>query len=49
MIIDFRSEFYMKNLGTSDAVTNMYGTGTNVDQLLSGTAELTKGDPARKP
>ena len=31
---------YMKNLGTSDAVTNMYGTGTNVDQLLSGTAEL---------
>lgn len=36
---------YMKNLGTSDAVTNMYGTGTNVDQLLSGTAELTYNVP----
>ena len=35
----------MKNLGTSDAVTNMYGTGTNVDQLLSGTAELTYNVP----
>lgn len=36
---------YMKNFGTSDAVTNMYGTGTNVDQLLSGTAELTYNVP----
>lgn len=34
-----------ENLGTSDAVTNMYGTGTNVDQLLSGTAELTYNVP----
>ena len=36
---------YMNNLGRSDAVTNMYGTGTNVDQLLSGTAELTYNVP----
>lgn len=32
---------YMKNLGTNDAVTNMYGTGTDIDQLISGTAEIT--------
>ena len=36
---------YMKNLGTSDAVTKMYGTGTNIDQLISGTAELTYNVP----
>lgn len=36
---------YMKNLGTSDAVTKMYGTGTNVDQLTSASAELTYNVP----
>lgn len=36
---------YMKNLGTDDAVTKMYGTGTNVDQLMSGTLELTYNLP----
>ena len=36
---------YMKNLGTSDAVTKMYGTGTNVDQLVSASAELTYNVP----
>lgn len=36
---------YMKNLGTSDAVSKMYGTGTNVDQLMSGTLELTYNLP----
>ena len=36
---------YMKNLGTTDAVSKMYGTGTNVDQLLSGTAEVTYNLP----
>ena len=36
---------YMKNLGTSDEVTKMYGTGTNVDQLISASAELTYNVP----
>ena len=36
---------YMKNLGTDDAVSKMYGTGTNVDQLLSGSVELTYNLP----
>lgn len=36
---------YMKNLGTSNAITTMYGTGTNVDQLMSGSAELTYNVP----
>ncbi len=36
---------YMKNLGTAYAVSKMYGTGTNVDQLLSGTAEVTYNLP----
>lgn len=36
---------YMKNLGTTDAVSKMYGTGTDVDQLLSGSAEITYNLP----
>ena len=36
---------YMKNLGTTDAVSKMYGTGTNVDELLSGSVELTYNLP----
>ena len=36
---------YMKNLGTDDAVSKMYGTGTNVDQLISGSAEITYNIP----
>ena len=36
---------YMKNLGTSDEVSKMYGTGTNVDQLVSASAELTYNVP----
>lgn len=36
---------YMKNLGTNDGITKMYGTGTNVDQLVSGSAELTYNVP----
>ncbi|MBQ7941991.1 MAG: hypothetical protein IJ328_06260 [Muribaculaceae bacterium] len=36
---------YMKNLGTGDAVTKMYGTGTNVDRIASGTLELTYNLP----
>ena len=36
---------YMKNLGTNDEVTKMYGTGTNVDQLISASAELTYNVP----
>lgn len=36
---------YMKNLGTSDAVSAMYGTGTNVDQIASGSLELTYNVP----
>lgn len=36
---------YMKNLGTADAVTKMYGTGTDVDQLVSGSAEITYNLP----
>lgn len=36
---------YMKNLGTGDAVTKMYGTGTNVDRLASGTLKLTYNLP----
>ena len=29
---------YLKNLGTSDEISKMYGTGTNVDQLVSTSA-----------
>lgn len=36
---------YMKNLGTSDEVSTMYGTGTNVDQIVNATAELTYNVP----
>lgn len=36
---------YMKNLGTSDDVTKMYGTGTDVDQLVNATGELTYNVP----
>lgn len=36
---------YMKNLGTSEPISKMYGTGTNVDQLMSGTLELTYNLP----
>ena len=36
---------YMKNLGTDHAVTEMYGTGTDVDQLISGSAEVTYNIP----
>ncbi len=36
---------YMKNLGTKDAVSKMIGTGTNVDQLMHATAELTYNIP----
>lgn len=36
---------YMKNLGTTDSVIRMYGTGTDVDQLLSGSAEVTYNLP----
>lgn len=36
---------YMKNLGTGDVVTAMYGTGTNIDQLISGSAEVTYNLP----
>ena len=32
---------YIKNLGTGDAVTQLYGTGTDVDQLATVGAELT--------
>ncbi len=36
---------YVKNLGTGDAVTAMYGTGTNIDQLANASAELTYNIP----
>ncbi len=36
---------YMKNLGTKDAVSKMIGTGTNIDQLMHATAELTYNIP----
>jgi hypothetical protein len=36
---------YMKNLGTTKEVSTLYGTGTDVDQLLSGTAEVTYNLP----
>ena len=32
---------YIKNLGTGDSVTQLYGTGTDVDQLTTVGAELT--------
>ena len=32
---------YTKNLGTGDAVTKLYGTGTDVDQVVMAGAELT--------
>lgn len=32
---------YAKNLGTGDSVTKLYGTGTDVDQLVTAGAELT--------
>lgn len=36
---------YMKNLGTNDAVSKMYGTGVDVDQLFTGSAEITYNIP----
>lgn len=36
---------YMKNLGTSKAVTKMYGTGTDVDQLTNLTFEASYNVP----
>lgn len=36
---------YMKNLGTSKDVSTLYGIGTNVDRIMSGTAELTYNLP----
>lgn len=36
---------YMKNLGTTDPVSKMYGTGTNVDQIVCGSAEVTYNLP----
>ena len=36
---------YMKNLGTTKEVSNLIGTGVDVDQLLSGTAEVTYNLP----
>ena len=38
---------YIKNLGTADEMlgSTVYGTGTNVDQLLSTTFELTYNIP----
>ena len=36
---------YMKNLGTNDAVSKMYGTGVDVDQLFTGSAEFTYNIP----
>lgn len=32
---------YMKNLGTTKEVSTLYGTGTNVDQIACGSAEVT--------
>lgn len=32
---------YTKNLGTGDSVTKLYGTGTDIDQLVTVGAELT--------
>lgn len=40
-----RSYINAKNLGTSDEISKMYGTGTNVDQLVSTSAELTYNVP----
>lgn len=34
-----------EKLGTSDEISKMYGTGTNVDQLVSTSAELTYNVP----
>lgn len=36
---------YMKNLGTTKEVSSLIGTGVDVDQLLSGTAEVTYNLP----
>ena len=36
---------YMKNLGTAKEVSSLIGTGVDVDQLLSGTAEVTYNLP----
>lgn len=37
---------YMKNLGTEDGIIGtVYGTGANLDKLVSGTAELTYNVP----
>lgn len=32
---------YLKNLGASEEVTGVLGTGTNIDQIVTGSAELT--------
>lgn len=39
---------YMKNLGTSKEVSTLYGTGTDVDKIMTGTAELTYNLPKWK-
>ena len=36
---------YLKNLGASKEVFNLYGTGTNVDQLTNASVELTYNIP----
>ena len=36
---------YLKNLGTGDAVSEMIGIGNDIDQVASGTAELTYNIP----
>ena len=36
---------YMKNLGTSEEVSKMIGVGNDIDQIASGTAELTYNIP----
>ena len=36
---------YLKNLGAKDNVKNLIGTGTNIDQLTTATAELTYNLP----
>jgi len=39
---------YLKNLGASKPVTELVGVGTNVDQIVSGTAEITYNIPGWK-
>ena len=41
---------YVKNLGTADEMisSTVYGTGTNIDKLMTGTFELTYNIPHLK-